>query len=368
MLERPQVLKSSSDAKPVFIENNAARVSAGVLIPGLVRDFGVDPENLLKEVGLPLDILSNTGNLIPFNKKAELFAAAASATQKENFGVMVGTSASLIHLGPLGLEMRKCRTIRAAWKRCSEAFRLQVHGAVLNIEVDGDAACIKYIITDPLVNSGSQISSGAIAFVTSMMRELCGPGWRPQLVSLPARQPANVTPFQAAFGSRVTFNNSCALLKFDAEWLVRAPYDPLGEAPLSLDRRSASPSDSVREEVARRLVTGACLNSSSVARALAMSRRTLYRRLAEEHATYQELVQAERIGLANRLLCDTDLSITEIAIIAGYSEGSAFSRAFNNSYGYSPRKARALFSRDRNEFSCPKKPRSSEFSGRLALA
>lgn len=339
MLQR-ETGPGSGDAAPGFILGGNARVGAGILVPGFLRDFGVEPRSFLSSLGLEPDILQSADNLIPYVKNAELYCAAARATHRDNFGVMVGASATLHHLGSLGLEMRKCKTIHAAWKKCSDAFRLQVRGAVIDYYRDGDSAFVRYIITDTGVTSGAQISSGAIAFATSVMRELCGPGWRPQLVELPLRQPASPTPFQAAFGCSVRFNSPYALLKFSADWTTRAPYNPHPGAHVELQKPSTSVSEAVREVTAKRLVAGADVDSAAISRALAMSRRTLYRRLLEESVTFQELIQAERMALAYRLLCDTDISITGISLIAGYSEASAFSRAFSSRYGYSPRQAR----------------------------
>lgn len=330
----------SIDATPTYIASGTARVGAGVLVPGFLRDFGVEPKMFLRSIGLEPDLLDRADNLIAYAKNAELYAAAARATGRDNFGVMVGLSASLHHLGSLGVEMRKCKNVHSSWKKCSDAFRLQVRGAILDYYRDGDSAYIRYIITDAGVTSGAQISSGAIAFATSVMRELCGPGWRAQLVELPLRQPTSLTPFQAAFGCPVRFNSPYAVLKFAADWVSRAPYNAHPGALIELPKPFTSVSDSVREVTAKRLVAGANVDSCAIARALAMSRRTLYRRLLEEGETFQEIIQTERMALAYRLLRDTDISITGIALIAGYSEASAFSRAFHNWFDYSPRKAR----------------------------
>jgi AraC-like DNA-binding protein len=67
---------------------------------------------------------------------------------------------------------------------------------------------------------------------------------------------------------------------------------------------------------------------SSLAAGLAMSPRTLQRRLAEERTSYQALVREVREDLAREYLTESLLSISEIAFLLGFSDVSTFHRAF----------------------------------------
>ena len=69
-------------------------------------------------------------------------------------------------------------------------------------------------------------------------------------------------------------------------------------------------------------------NLESVADKLAISTRTLRRRLKDEGYTFQEVKNLARERLAKHLLANTRLSLSEISFVVGFSELSAFSRAF----------------------------------------
>jgi AraC-like DNA-binding protein len=73
-----------------------------------------------------------------------------------------------------------------------------------------------------------------------------------------------------------------------------------------------------------------------VARDLGTSRRTLQRRLADAGASYQGLLDETRREAAERYLTESSLSIAEVAYLLGYSEPSAFHRAFKRWFGRSP--------------------------------
>ncbi|MAG31924.1 MAG: hypothetical protein CL908_13635 [Deltaproteobacteria bacterium] len=84
----------------------------------------------------------------------------------------------------------------------------------------------------------------------------------------------------------------------------------------------------------------------SVAREMAMSPRTLRRRLREEGTTFREVVGDLRKGLALDYLESSDLSLEEIAALLGYEDAANFNRAFRRWLGEAPGRYRSsLFAR-----------------------
>ena len=71
-----------------------------------------------------------------------------------------------------------------------------------------------------------------------------------------------------------------------------------------------------------------------------MSGRTLQRRLSEQGYSFQNLVDESRRQLAEQLLQQTDYSLAEVSFMTGFSEQSAFTRAFKRWAGQTPRSFR----------------------------
>jgi AraC-like DNA-binding protein len=67
-----------------------------------------------------------------------------------------------------------------------------------------------------------------------------------------------------------------------------------------------------------------------------MSVRSLSRRLTEEGTTFRGLVDSVRHELAVARLRDPEVNLAEIAFLLGYSESSAFHRAFKRRTGVTP--------------------------------
>jgi AraC-like DNA-binding protein len=80
---------------------------------------------------------------------------------------------------------------------------------------------------------------------------------------------------------------------------------------------------------------------AGVAGRLALSERTLRRRLAEAGTTFEDVVRSSRIALAVELLRDPHTALVDVAFQLGYSEQSAFQRAFKGWFGLSPGALRA---------------------------
>jgi AraC-like DNA-binding protein len=95
----------------------------------------------------------------------------------------------------------------------------------------------------------------------------------------------------------------------------------------------------VEREVEKMLPNGKA-KAPNVAKALAVSVRTLSRRLADEGTTYAEVVDQLRRSLALQYLKDSAMSLSQIAWLLGYEGSTSFNHAFRRWTGLSPSAAR----------------------------
>lgn len=108
-----------------------------------------------------------------------------------------------------------------------------------------------------------------------------------------------------------------------------------------LDER-ASVADQVRALI-RDTPPSSSPDVTRISAKLALSRRTLARRLAAEDTSFQALLDEHRRGICCRLLAQPGYSIEEIAFLAGYSELSTYHRAFKRWTGRTPAEYRKRF-------------------------
>jgi len=84
------------------------------------------------------------------------------------------------------------------------------------------------------------------------------------------------------------------------------------------------------------LLASGDIGIESVARALGLSRQTLYRRLKSDGATFEQVLDGLRRRLALRFIGEQGMTVKEAAWRLGFSDPAAFSRAFKRWTGRSP--------------------------------
>ncbi|WP_156508952.1 AraC family transcriptional regulator, partial [Oleiphilus sp. HI0132] len=77
-------------------------------------------------------------------------------------------------------------------------------------------------------------------------------------------------------------------------------------------------------------------DTNTVASRINMSERTLHRRLKSKGKVFRDILQEIRKSMVINYLKDPKLTLSEIALLLGYSEQSSFTRAFSTWYKCSP--------------------------------
>jgi AraC-like DNA-binding protein len=193
----------------------------------------------------------------------------------------------------------------------------------------------------------AEFTLGCVVAITA---QLTGAPVRPRRVELRHAAPTDVSAHLALFGCAPQFDAAVNALELDPEVLARTVTgaDPalsaiiLRHAEAVLATRPdprASTVERVRHLLARTLGEGDA-TLAAVAAQLHMSERSLQRRLADEDRTFDAILDDLRRELALRYLADPLVSIAEIAFLLGYSEASAFHRAFKRWTGATPAEMR----------------------------
>ncbi|MEN8198064.1 MAG: helix-turn-helix transcriptional regulator, partial [Pseudomonadota bacterium] len=101
------------------------------------------------------------------------------------------------------------------------------------------------------------------------------------------------------------------------------------------------------------------VDQDAVARALGLSRRSLRRKLESEGRTFSQVLTECRFRLAKHALSRTNRSLAQIALDLGYSEQSAFTRAFSRRAGLAPGQYRERHASPRPAAMAPRPPREA---------
>lgn len=302
-----------------------------------VAAAGGNPERALEAAGLRASDLADPDRFVDLEKVATLFAAAAKESGDDGFGLHVGCAYDLLALGALSYAVLHAATLGTALHNLERYVHSHLQGARVELQVHG-AEC-RLVFDFPIAGvEGRQGVESAMALVLQILRRLVGPAFRPRRVLFSHPRPASTELHARVFGAPVEFGAPIdGALVFDASELERpiAGADrrllPIVERHLDQILGAAKNDDAflrdVRAMVARTVCDGHP-SLSAVAKRVGQSPRTLQRRLGERGLVWKQLVEDVRRELALRYLEDGRTPLPEIAFLLGYSEQSAFQRAF----------------------------------------
>jgi AraC-like DNA-binding protein len=232
-------------------------------------------------------------------------------------------------------------TVGDALKQLCRYFHMT--SAPDSLEVVEEKECVRLILTPGLEPFAAQYSTAIIlhhlrAEVTRPLEITC--------VSL-IRAPENRQDLERLLGCHVLAPSTWTGIEFPKSAMGNplSRRDPIlrsvleGRASSTIAAPIRSDSESVLSQI--RTVLSPRLGEkvpgmSEMARRLALSPRTLQRRLTAEGKTYKELLDTVRREHAELLLADRSLAVAEVGYLLGFSEPSAFHRAFKRWKGMSP--------------------------------
>ena len=279
----------------------------------------------------------------------QLMKLCVKRTNCPHFGLMVGQEDLLSSLGLVGCLMPPRQTVGKALQTLAWHLRQRSPDVAPRLSVSGGMATLRCVAHDPGIEGADQIADGAMATALSIMRALCGPEWAPTEVLLPRPPPSDLGPFERLFRVPVRFDAGTAALIFPTFWLRQpiAAADKvlrlLFEERLNLSKirpQDGTFSNGLRHLLKTRLMKEDC-SAKRIAGLLSMNRRTLNRRLHVEGTSFTIVVNEVRFEIARQLLADTQVTFNQVAAALGFSEPSAFTRAFRRWSGQSPTEWRA---------------------------
>jgi AraC-like DNA-binding protein len=300
--------------------------------------------NAAEVLGEPLD---EAAHFVPMARWQTMLRRVDALEQRPALGLRIAEGIGARHFGVLGYAALACNTLAEALQRL-ERFHASVYDAnpaMLTPLPDGVA--IEWGVARG--RPGALVDETAIASLVQLARDLTGRYWPVRSVNFVNPVPLNTQPYEDFFGGHVGFAAPTTRVVIDAHFLV-LPLRKSDPALLTLLDQQA---EQLLGEVAavpavvdawRRtlvpLIREGHTSLAALAEAHHLSTRSLQRRLAEQGMTFQGLLDQTRCHLAERHLLDAQLDLAEIALLLGYSEQSAFTRAFRSWKGLAPAKWR----------------------------
>lgn len=313
-------------------------------VVGVAGD-AIDAKAVLASVGVDADGAWDPKHMLDEDDYYGMVELMAEQMDITALPLIVGEAMRPDEYGALGLAWKAAPNLLGSFSRVARYWRLWT--SVTQYDLEETARGMLYVQRrDGPRRLGMRISIEATsASGVSLARQVSPRPFSPIEVHFQHPAPKTIAHHEAYFGCPVHFgaNKDAMLLSYQSlsepnilgdEGITQFLVSHLDQELAQIDDMPALQRQT-KSEIARALSEG-LPKMAEVARRLGLSARSFHRRLAEQGLSFHTLTEETRREIATAMLQEDHYSLSEIAFLTGYSEQSAFNRAFKRWMGVTP--------------------------------
>lgn len=318
----------------------------------LAVEKGADQQTLAARSGINPDDLVDQDNRVPFTNYFALMDAAIDLCNAPTLALEFGEAFTMPELSIVGLISQSAETVAEAFDHMNRYVRLMLDAGEGNsdwFEIIHDENGVWMAFTSDLYRKHPHLTESAFARAMAGSSDGSANAAFAKAVHFTFPEPQYSAEFDRIFKIQVVFGSDRNAFKVDPEFLssklptpnryVFGVLSQHADALLEKLEQSETVKGRVESLLIRDLHKGE-ISMEAIADRMGLSRQTLYRRLKAEGVTYEKLLDELRHLMALNYLNGEKVSIAETAYLVGFSDATAFSRAFKRWTGKSPRAAR----------------------------
>ena len=312
----------------------------------------IDPAPLLRRAGLKKPGPEDQPQRVSAAAQSRLLEYAADALDDSALGLHLAEQADPRDAGILFYITAGAKDVNEAVALFVRYCRIVNEATRVKLARTSEGVAIEFQVVGVPRHSARQNLEFGLAVYLKGLREITGRHVRPIRAAFAHARNSRLREFERFFGCPVEFGRAAVegaasdLLEFSGEILALplVNADPkLVEAlrPFcdAAARERSTASGTLRAAVEgelEKLLPNGKAQRHRIANRLALSTRTLSRRLASEGTTYEDVVDELRRTLALQYIRDQGISLSQIAWLLGYEGSASFSHAFRRWTGRSP--------------------------------
>jgi AraC-like DNA-binding protein len=303
------------------------------------------PEQIVGNTGINLQALDSDEPKLSFDKLALLFERAAELIGDDLLGFRQGKNRNLRLVGMVAYIGVSAATVRDCLHSVSRYMRIFSDALELDVSRLDEDGVLEWRYAVPASVERRQYVEFAIAGLVSDLRELTRLQLCPENLEFQHSRARHIREIEKYFGCSVSFGCGRNRVVFKQTTLevplqtadnhLHRVLTKLGAQVLVGNANKSSLLVSLEREIGDRLASGTA-SQEQIARAMGMSARSLSRKLAKEGTSFLKVVESYRKAMAESLISETGLQLTQIAFLLGYSDLSSFSSAFKRWTGRTP--------------------------------
>lgn len=310
--------------------------TGGQIAVRLFELHGIDSRQFLREVGIDPSMMRDPKARIPSRFADVAFEKAAALIDDPAFALRAAECWHPSNLGVLGYAWLSSGTLRTGLKRIERYSHIL--GTKTTFRCKDESGWLHFSFDHGRRDApiGPVMADYILSLILGMCRMNYGSTLNPVAVNLRRPAPEDQKPYRDFFGCDIHFGADEDSFVLGSR-TVDMPL-PSGNHELAVtfdtilaDQMAALGEGDITTRCKGYLLTQLTSGEPSeqaLANAMGMSLRTLQRKIGDLGTTYKRLLDETRYDLALKYLDDPQRSITEITFLLGFSEQSAFTRAF----------------------------------------
>jgi len=331
-----------------LVEHRNTTITARMVLRAC-ESIGVDTDKLLETVGLERAVAEDPDGEVSFEQMRHFWQTAYQMSADPHLAMRAGRLVKVGDYQCLDYLTVHASTLGQSMENFTRYMLL------LNTWIGWEIDRQKDAVTLRMLPVAGTLPVPTYEFVftiyASRVRHLLDENWAPKMVRFPFASPADPHVYADFFKAPVQFETPAGEFVIDIDdWHTPLPsadenlLKVLDEHARLLLEKRPMPDDfvgQVRREIVRDLHGGE-IHRDNIASRLNMSARTLQRRLDEHKLAFADLLDEVRAELAKNKLTGSELSLAEVGFLLGFSDQSAFSRAFKRWTGKTPKEYRKV--------------------------
>jgi AraC-like DNA-binding protein len=315
--------------------------TAGRIIHRLLQHNGLEADAMFLAAGMDPLKLDDPQARYPMDRIRELWHRAEEQIANPCWGLAAGELWRPTDFHALGYAFLASATLESAFKRLERYHRIVAQDLEVQSTTTQDTFSMTHMVPSGAIDPPA-LQDARLSVVLRMCRDVYGEGFRLREVQMTHAWRA--CGYEDYFGCPVRYEAERAGFAFPLE-VMRRPLP-------AKNRDLARANDRILQEVDRRLTDSSMIgrvrrvvldslsagkpSAKDVAKALAVSPRTLQRKLQEEGTSFQAVLDAVRKDLAREYIRSGEYDLLEVTCLTGFSNPPAFFRAYKKWTGRTP--------------------------------
>ena len=309
----------------------------------LAQHYRLDQDQILSSASLSQAELSKPGARFPTSGYGQILQMLAEATENPRIALSLGEATQPRMLGSIGFLMATADSLGKAYQALIDYLPLLFEGAIIQMEQTVDGTLFSLELNDPELPPVEYL----MACLINWPRWLTGHQIPVRHVQLEFPQPDSLLPYQQFFAAEVEFDAPRNQLLFASDYLSLGCLDAnpemhqlhreFADSLLSKSAQQSALPAQTRNLIRSQLAEGSgCVRREQIAESVGLSLRTLQRKLGLLGTNFQDIYDQTRRETCLQLIQRGQLSFGEIAFQLGFSNQSAFQKAFKRWMGVAP--------------------------------